>query len=127
MPDENKRTIFIIDDDESVRKALSRLLRAAGFQVEAYTSGEQFLERERFLGFGCILLDLQMPGLNGMLLQQKLIRADYRLPIIFVTGHGDVSARTQAMQSGAVEFLAKPFDDRELLRAIEVAFQQEHN
>jgi len=127
MPDERKHTIFVIDDDASVRKALSRLLRSAGFQVETYLSAEQFMEREHFQGFGCILLDIQMPGLSGMLLQQKLIRADYRFPIIFVTGHGDVSARTQAMQRGAVEFLAKPFDDRELLRVIEVAFQRERN
>jgi FixJ family two-component response regulator len=127
MPDEPKRTIFIIDDDASVRKSLSRLLRATGFQVETFLSAEQFLETEHSQGFGCILLDIQMPGLGGMLLQQKLIRADYRFPIIFVTGHGDVSTRTQAMQSGAVEFLAKPFDDRELLRAIEIAFQRESN
>jgi two-component system, LuxR family, response regulator FixJ len=127
MPDERKHTIFVIDDDASVRKALSRLLRSAGFQVETYLSAEQFMEREHFQGFGCILLDIQMPGLSGMILQQKLIQADYRLPIIIITGHGDVSTRTQAMQSGAIEFLTKPFDDQELLRAIEIAFQKESN
>ena len=125
MPDECKHTIFIIDDDVSVCKALSRLLRSAGFRVETFLSAEQFLEREHFQGSGCVLLDIQMPGMSGMALQQKLIRADYRLPIIFVTGHGDLSARTQAMRDGAVEFLTKPFDDRELLRAIEIAFQRE--
>jgi FixJ family two-component response regulator len=125
MPDERKCTVFIVDDDASVRKALSRLLRSVGFQVETFPSGEQFLEREPFKGVGCILLDIQMQGMNGMILHQELIKAQYRLPIIFVTGHGDVATRTHAMQSGAVEFLTKPFDDRDLLRAVETACQRQ--
>jgi two-component system response regulator FixJ len=83
-------TIFVIDDDTSVRKSLSRLLRSLGFNVEAYESGEQFLSREPYQGIGCVILDIKMPGLSGMDLHDELIRTGYVLPIIFVTGHGDI-------------------------------------
>jgi FixJ family two-component response regulator len=122
MLSEAKRRIFIIDDDISVRKAFSRLLRSVGYQVETFPSGEQFLSRERFDGKGCIILDIQMPGLSGLALQQELCKADYHLPIIFVTGHGDTPARIQAMQRGAVDFISKPCDDGVLLHAVDIAF-----
>lgn len=118
-------TVFIIDDDASVRKSLSRLLRSAGYAVEIFPSAEEFLAREHFDGVGCIVLDVQMPGLSGMDLQEELSKADYHMPIIFVTGHGDIPMSVQAMKKGAVDFLTKPFDDKELLKAIESAIQKD--
>jgi FixJ family two-component response regulator len=116
-------TIFVIDDDASVRKGLSRLLRSLGFVVETFASAEQFLERERFQGVGCIILDVRMPGLSGMDLQEKLYKADYGMPIVFISGHGDVPTSVQAMKKGAVHFLPKPFDDEELLQAVKEAIE----
>ena len=118
-------TVFIIDDDASVRKGLSRLLRSAGYTVETYPSAEEFLRREHFDGVGCIVLDVQMPGLSGMDLQEELSKADYHMPIIFVTGHGDIPMSVQAMKKGAVDFMTKPFDDKELLRAVENAIEKD--
>jgi FixJ family two-component response regulator len=118
-------TIFVIDDDASVRKSVSRLLRSAGYQVEAFPSAEQFLSREHFDGVGCIVLDIQMPGLSGMDLQEELSKADYHMPIIFVTGHGDIPTSVQAMKKGAVEFLTKPFDDKDLVVAVESAIEKD--
>ena len=110
--------IFIIDDDDSVRKSLSRLLRVSGFNVETYESSEQFLAREPYYGIGCIILDISMPGLSGMELHDELIRVGYDLPIVFITGHGDIPMSVRAMKKGAVDFLLKPFDEEELLQAV---------
>jgi FixJ family two-component response regulator len=118
---ELKPTIFIIDDDASVRKGLSRLLRSLGFEVEIFASAEQFLERGSYKGIGCIVLDVRMPGLSGMDLQDELNRAGHSLPIVFITGHGEIPMSVQAMKRGAVDFLSKPFDDKELLRAVNEA------
>jgi FixJ family two-component response regulator len=115
---EPKPTVFVIDDDASVRKSLSRLLRSSGFDTETFASAEQFLEREHYQGVGCIVLDVRMPGLSGMDLQEELNQAGYIMPIIFITGHGDIPMSVQAMKKGAVDFLTKPFDDEELLQAI---------
>ena len=115
------RAVFVVDDDASVRKSLSGLLRAAGYYSEAFSSSEEFLERERYDGIGCIILDIRMPGLSGMGLQEELLRAECPLPIIFITGHGDVPTSVQAMKKGAVDFLPKPFDAQDLLLAIESA------
>ncbi|UCC99786.1 MAG: response regulator transcription factor [Phycisphaerales bacterium] len=117
MTDESP-TVFIIDDDPSARKGLSRLVRTAGMRVEAYDSALEFLERKHYDGYGCILLDVKMPGLSGMELQEELGKADYSLPIIFVSGHGDVPTAAQAMKKGAVDFLTKPVDKDQLLEAI---------
>jgi FixJ family two-component response regulator len=116
-------TVFVIDDDASVRKGLSRLLRSLGFVVETFASAEQFLERERFQGVGCIILDVRMPGLSGMDLQEKLYKADYGMPVVFISGHGDVPTSVQAMKKGAIHFLPKPFDDEELLLAVKEAIE----
>ena len=116
-----KSTVFVIDDDASIRKSLSRLLRSAGYSTEIFASAEEFLGREHFNGIGCLLLDVQMPGLSGMALQEELNRADYHMPIIFITGHGDIPMSVEAMKKGAVDFLTKPFDDKELLQAVEKA------
>jgi FixJ family two-component response regulator len=120
-----KPTVFVIDDDASVRKSLSRLLRSAGYQAETFPSAEEFLHREHFDGVGCIVLDVQMPGLSGMDLQEELNKADYHMPIIFITGHGDIPMSVQAMKKGAVDFLTKPFDGKELLRAVENATEKD--
>lgn len=118
-------TVFVIDDDASIRKSLSRLLRSAGYLAETFASAEEFLGREHFNGIGCLLLDVQMPGLSGMDLQDELTKADYQMPIVFITGHGDIPMSVQAMKKGAVDFLTKPFDDKQLLQAIERAIEKD--
>jgi len=120
-----KPTVFIIDDDASIRKSLSRLLRSADYTVETFPSAEEFLRREHFDGIGCLLLDVQMPGLSGTDLQEELSRAAYSMPIIFITGHGNIPMSVQAMKKGAVNFLAKPFDDEELLQGVREALEKD--
>jgi FixJ family two-component response regulator len=119
------QTVFVIDDDASIRKSLSRLLRSADYTVETFPSADEFLRREHFDGIGCLLLDVQMPGLSGMDLQEELSKADYHMPIIFITGHGNIPMSVQAMKKGAVDFLTKPFDDKELLQTIEKAIEKD--
>jgi len=118
-------TIFVIDDDASMRRALSFLLESAGYKVETHSSAEEFLRREHYDGVGCIILDVRMPGLSGMDLQEKLIRYDYRMPIIFLTGHGELSMGVQAMKKGAIDFLTKPCDDEQLLGAVQSAIEKD--
>jgi len=118
-------TIFVIDDDASLRKSLSRLLRSAGYTTEAFASAEEFLARDHYGGIGCLLLDVQMPGLSGMDLQKELNKADYHMPIIFITGHGDIPMSVEAMKDGALDFLTKPFHDKELLQVIEKAIEKD--
>ena len=118
-------TIFIIDDDASMRRALSYLLQSAGYKVETYSSAEKFLAGEPYDGVGCILLDVRMPGLSGMDLQEKLMRSDYMMPIIFLTGHGELSMGVQAMKKGAFDFLTKPCDDEQLLGAVRRAIEKD--
>jgi FixJ family two-component response regulator len=123
-------TVFVVDDDASLRGALARLLHSAGYQTEIFASAEGFLAQSRFDAPGCILLDLRMPGLNGLELQQALAAADPQLPIVFITGHGDVPMSVRAMTAGAEDFLPKPFDDEELLKAVAQALnksQREQN
>jgi len=115
---EPKTTVFVIDDDDSVRKSLSRLLRSLGFGVETFASAEQFLAREGYKGVGCIVLDVRMPGLSGIDLQDRLSKADYNLPIVFITGYGTVPTSARAFKAGAVDFLEKPFEDSELMEAV---------
>ncbi len=113
--------VYLIDDDESVRKSLSRLLRIAGYQAEVYSSAEEFLETGGMAEHGCIVLDLRMPGLSGEGLHDRLRTMKEALPVIIITGHGDVQVRASIMKKGVVAFLVKPFDDHELLDAIEAA------
>jgi FixJ family two-component response regulator len=120
-------TVFVIDDDASIRKSLSRLLRSAGYTSETFSSAEEFLRRGHFDGVGCILLDVKMPGLSGMDLQEELNKADYHMPIVFVTGHGDIPMTVEAMKKGAVDFLTKPFDGEELLQALRAAIGKDLN
>jgi FixJ family two-component response regulator len=122
--------VFVVDDDASVRGALARLLHSAGYQTETFASAEGFLAQSRFDAPGCILLDVRMPGLNGLELQEALAAADRQLPIVFITGHGDVPMSVRAMKAGAEDFLPKPFDDEELLKAVAQALnksQREQN
>jgi FixJ family two-component response regulator len=118
-------TVFIIDDDASVRKSLSRLLRSAGFEVETFATAELFLEREHYDGIGCLVLDVRMPGISGIDLQDELGKADYSMPFVFITGHGDIPMGVHAMKKGAVDFLAKPFEDEELLQAVREAIEKD--
>jgi len=121
MMPEPQPTVFVIDDDASMRRALSYLLASAGYKVETYSSAKAFLTRENYEGVGCILLDVRMPGLNGMELQEKLLRSAQSMPIIFLTGHGEIAMGVEAMKKGAVDFLTKPCDDEQLLAAIRTA------
>ena len=121
-------TVFVVDDEPSVRKSLGRLLKAAGYRVEAFASAREFLQRDPDFGVSCLVLDVQMPELNGLELQQALMETDRSLPIIFITGHGDIPMSVHAMKAGALDFLSKPIDEKDLLgaiaRALEKARQQ---
>jgi len=122
--------VFVVDDDASVRRALIRLLTAAGYQTEDFASAEEFLAYGHFDTPGCILLDVRMPGLNGLELQQALATADCQLPIVFITGHGDIPMTVRAMKAGAADFLPKPCNAEELLTIIAQALtksQREQN
>ncbi len=117
-------TVFIVDDDQSVRTALARLMRSAALHAETFASAKEFLERKHPDGPGCMVLDLSMPGSTGLELQQDMAAADIDLPIIFLTGHGNVPSSVKALKSGAVDFLEKPVDDDRLLSAIKDAVEQ---
>jgi FixJ family two-component response regulator len=116
--------VYVVDDEPSVRKSLARLLKAAGHRVEAFASAQEFLERVHRSGIGCLILDVQMPDLNGLELQQALSASDISMPIVFITGHGDVPTSVRAMKAGAMDFLSKPFDQKDLLAAIGLAIEK---
>ena len=113
--------ISIVDDDESIREAIQSLLRSVGFKVETFASAEQFLQSDQIENTACLILDVRMPGMSGLELQRRLKATQCRIPIVFVTAHGDEEARSRALQEGAVEFLLKPFSEEALLNAIQVA------
>ena len=113
--------VFVVDDDVSVREALESLIRSAGLRVESFASAEEFLARRRGDESGCLVLDVRLPNLSGIDLQKRMAKLDLALPIIFITGHGDVPTTVQAMKGGALEFLTKPFVDSDLLEAIQRA------
>jgi FixJ family two-component response regulator len=113
--------VFLIDDDASVRKGVSRLLRSAGYNSEAFGSASDFLTREQHPGPACIVVDVRMPGLNGMDLQNVLIQRRREEQLVFITGHGSIGMCAQAMKAGAVDFLPKPFRATELLECVERA------
>jgi FixJ family two-component response regulator len=121
MGEQKPVTCFVVDDDASVRRSLSFLIKSLGYRVETFDSAEAFLARKPHGGIGCIITDVKMPGMNGLDLQDVLGRGDSPLPVIFITGHGDLPMGVDAMKKGAVDFLAKPFDDEDLIGAIEVA------
>lgn len=117
-------TVFVIDDDASVRKSLTRLLGSAGYRTEAFASAREFLQRGASRGPGCLVLDLQLPDMNGLELQKALAQAAHSLPIIFISGHGDIPLSVRAMRGGAIDFLPKPFAVADLLRAISEALER---
>ena len=117
--------VFVIDDDESMREALKSLIRSVGLSVETFASAHEFLESRRPEIPACLILDVRMPGLSGLDLQRDLTEANIHIPIIFITGHGDIPMSVRAMKAGAVEFLTKPFRDQDLLDAIQQALERD--
>jgi FixJ family two-component response regulator len=114
-------TVYVVEDDVSVRQSLENWLRSVGYQVASFASAEAFLSAARDEMFGCLVLDVRLPGWSGLDLQSRLTAAGVDLPIIFITGHGDIPMSVRAMKAGAFEFLTKPFQEQELLQAIEQA------
>ena len=116
--------VFVVDDDISVRESLELLIQNAGWQPETFETADEFLARPQVLVPSCLVLDLSLPGLNGLELQRRLVTDRPDVPIIFITGHGDVPVTVQAMKAGAVEFLTKPFSESVLLNAIQLALER---
>jgi FixJ family two-component response regulator len=119
--------VFVIDDDASVRRALGRLLKSAGYLVETFASADAFLRRPLPDSPACLVLDVYLPGLDGLELQRTLVEGSIALPIVFITGHGDIPTTVRAMKAGAVDFLPKPFDDDVLLNAVGQALARQAN
>ena len=119
--------VFVVEDDAPLRESLQDLLRSVGLRVAAFASAQEFLHSKRPEVPGCLVLDVRLPGLSGLELQQRLAEADIEIPIIFITGHGDIPMSVRAMKAGAVEFLTKPFRDQELLDAIQQALARDRH
>jgi len=124
MP-ESDAVIAIVDDDASVRRGLQRLIRSAGWKAETFASAQEFLSRPRAEALSCLVLDLQLPGLSGLDLQKRMAEVGLEIPIVFLTGHGSIPASVQAMKAGAIEFLTKPVDEQDLLKAIQEAIERD--
>jgi FixJ family two-component response regulator len=118
-------TVFVVDDDDDVRSSIAGLLRSAGLHAQTFATAREFLGREREEGPSCLVLDLQLPGMDGLAVQHELASSGDAMPIIFLTAHGDIPTTVRAMKSGAVEFLTKPLDDKELLAAIRQALERD--
>ena len=125
MPEsrEQDATIAVVDDDPSVRGGLDRLIRSLGWKAETFASAQEFLDHPRTEPPSCLVLDLQLPDLSGLDLQKRMAEVGLEIPIVFLTGHGNIPASVQAMKAGAVEFLTKPVDEQDLLRAIQEAIE----
>ncbi|MGC2493117.1 response regulator transcription factor [Candidatus Binatus sp.] len=119
--------VYVVDDDESVREAIQNLIRSVGLHVEAFASAQDFLRSKRPDVPGCLVLDIRLPGFSGLQLQRKLADADIKIPIVFMTGHGDIPMTVKAMKAGAVEFLTKPFRDQDLLDAIQQGIETDRS
>ena len=118
-------TVFVVDDDASIRDALCRLMRSVDLHVQAFSSAQQFLSHPVPETPACLVLDVRLPDFSGLELQQKLNQANNRIPVIFITGHGDIPMTVRAMKAGAVEFLTKPFRDQDLLDAVQLALTKD--
>ena len=118
-------TIFVVDDDAAVRRSLTRLLRSAGWNAEAFASADDFLGRAPITGPGCVLLDVNMPGMNGLESQERMSEAGILLPVVFLTGKGDIPMSVNAMKHGAVDFLVKPVEEKVLFQALEQAIRRQ--
>ena len=119
----NLPCISVVDDDDSVRESLSGLIRSVGFGVMVFASAEEFLNSSHLSDTNCLILDVRMPGMNGLELQRRLAASHRSIPVIFITAHGDEEARVRALNGGAVEYLLKPFSEEALLKAIDTALQ----
>ena len=122
---EPDRLVFVVDDDASLRESLKDLLQSVGLRVEAFASAQEFLRSKRPDAPSCLVLDVRLKGLSGLDLQKRLVGGDVDIPIIFITGHGDIPMAVQAMKAGAVEFLRKPFRDQDLLDAVQQALERD--
>ena len=122
---ENRPAVFVIDDDPSMRSALDDLLRSVGLDVILSSSAQEFMQAVRPDAPGCLVLDVRLPGMSGLTFQQELAKAGITLPVIFITGHGDVPMTVRAMKAGAAEFLTKPFDHQVLLDAVHAAIERD--
>jgi FixJ family two-component response regulator len=122
---EPKEIVFVVDDDVSVREALASLIRSADFSVQSFASAQEFLAFPRPDVPGCLVLDVELPEVTGLDLQEELAKSDVQIPIIFLTGHGDIPMSVRAIKAGALEFLTKPFDDQNLLQAIDQAVKRD--
>ena len=118
-------TVFVVDDDANVRTSIQGLLKSAGLRSECFETAEQFLQRKPSKSPSCLILDVSLPGMSGLDFQQKLRNAGLQIPVIFVTGYGDIPMTVKAMKSGAVEFLTKPFEDQDLLDAVQQALARD--
>ena len=119
----NHSVICVVDDDESVREALRGLMRSVGFAVNVFASAEEFLDSDHLRNTDCLILDVRLPGMNGLELQRQLATSHSEIPIIFITSYEDDEVRARALNAGAVDYLLKPFDDEELVDAIDAALQ----
>jgi FixJ family two-component response regulator len=124
-PQESDALVAIVDDDPSVRRGLQRLIRSAGWKVETFASAQEFLDRPPAISPSCLVLDLQLPGLSGLDLQQRMADLGLDIPVVFLTGQGNIPASVKAMKAGAIEFLTKPVDEQNLLKAIQEAVQRD--
>lgn len=123
----NDRLVYIVDDDDAVRRSVSFLLKQAGYQTSSLASGEAFLKECKNNPRGCVLLDAAMPGMDGLEVQQEMIKAGIDMPVIILTGHGDVELAVRAMRSGAVSFIEKPYEKDELIAALDEGFERLEN
>lgn len=117
-----EKLVYLVDDEEAIRKSAGFMLRTSGFQVESFASGLEFLKVARELAPGCILLDIRMPGMDGLEVQRELTSRGIAMPVVIMTGHGDIAIAVRAMKSGAVDFIEKPFEKLVLLSALEQGF-----
>jgi FixJ family two-component response regulator len=122
---EAEAMVCVVDDDEGMRQSLQNLIRSVGLQVQGFASAQEFLRSQRTDVPGCLVLDVRLPGLSGLDLQQRMVEAGMEIPIIFITGHGDIPMTVRAMKAGAVEFLTKPFREQDLLDAIQQALERD--
>jgi len=120
---ESEPMVFVVDDDSSVRKALERLIKSVGMKVQTFETAKDFLSCPHYEGPSCLVLDIRMPGLSGLDLQEELVKAGLNLPVIFITGHGTIPMSVKAMKAGAIDFLEKPFEDQALLDLIQHAIE----
>src|SRR4051812_40628796 len=126
-PSDAQPIVFVIDDDESIREALKSLLRSVGLRVELFGAASEFLKSKLPDSPSCLVLDVRLPGMSGLDFQTELAKANVQIPIIFMTGHGDIPMSVRAMKAGATEFLTKPFRDQDMLDAVQVALERDRN